>query len=260
LQGVNLGNLLIAALTKLTGSFERAIQEASDLLRIEGTVVPATLADVDLCAVLDDGSVVEGETMLLDPNHVGERRIRRVYHKLRPSSRMDQIKAHPRAVEALAEADLIVIGPGALYTSVITNLAVPGLAEAIRAASAPKIYVGNIVSQPGQTPGYTASQHVQAVLEHLGLNHLSRVPDFAAIVNVGRPDPAAEALYRETEGKQLVEVDRPALNRLPVAWQPADLLDPEPPPEEHKKDLLRHDPHRVADAICREYCKVIPRR
>jgi len=260
LQGVNLGNLLIAALTKLTGSFDRAIQEASDLLRIEGTVVPSTLADVDLCAVLDDGQVVEGETMLLADPPPGGRRIRRVFLKLRPSSRMDQIKPHPRALEAIAEADLIVLGPGALYTSVITNLVVPGLGEAVRAAAAPKIYVSNIVTQPGQTAGYSASQHIQAVLDHLGLGHCRRVPDFAAIVNTAAPDPQIEALYLETEGKRLVEVDRPLLNRLPVAWQAADLLDPSPPAEELKEGLLRHDPHKVADAICREYCKLIPRR
>lgn len=163
LSGHSLGNLLITALSEITGSFEEGVAESGRVLAVRGKVLPATLNDVRLVAdiqLLDRiGEVqVKGESQI--PAAAGQ--IRRVW--LEP----DNPPAYPPTVQAILNADLIIIGPGSLYTSVLPNLLVPDLADALRVSRALKFYVCNVASQPGETDGYSCGEHVRTIEKHLG--------------------------------------------------------------------------------------------
>src|SRR3990172_2413800 len=164
-DGHAFGNLFIASLAGVTGDLEQAVKEASKVLNIRGRVLPATLENVILCAEHEDGSVVEGESQI----PLARRRIRRVF--LKP----ENVPALPEALEALAEADLILIGPGSLYTSVIPNLLVRGVADALRESGAPCAYICNVMTQPGETDGFTAADHVRALVAAAGPGLLTHV-------------------------------------------------------------------------------------
>jgi uncharacterized cofD-like protein len=174
LNGHSLGNLLITALTDITGSFEEAIAESGRVLAIRGQVLPATLHDVRLSAdVRLDGVVsevrVNGESQI--PKASGQ--IQRVW--LEPSTP----SAFPPAIQAILSADLIVIGPGSLYTSLLPNLLVPDLADAVRASRALKVFISNVATQPGETDNYTTGDHLKAIEKHLG----GRVFDYVVANN-----------------------------------------------------------------------------
>ncbi len=163
LEGHSLGNLLITALSNITGSFEQALVESSRVLAIRGQVLPSTLADVTLMADLrqaetDSTHRVAGESSI--PEASGA--IERVF--LQP----DSAPAYPDAVKAILSADLIVIGPGSLFTSILPNLLVPGIAEAVRRSRALKVYVCNVATQPGETDGFCVADHVRAIERHVG--------------------------------------------------------------------------------------------
>ena len=162
LDGHSFGNLFITAMAELTGSFERAVLESERVLAIQGRVVPSTLQDVTLMADLQTEPVgvsrVTGESSITEAQGI----IERVY--LEP----DNARAYPGAVRALLEADLVVAGPGSLYTSVLPNLLVPDIARAVRASRAVKVYVCNVAAQPGETDGYGASEHIKALESHIG--------------------------------------------------------------------------------------------
>jgi uncharacterized cofD-like protein len=173
LDGHSFGNLYLSAMTAITGSFEAALEESSRILAVRGRVIPSTLAQVTLCAEVRrpvaDGQgssrsgvwcQVRGESAITAAG--GE--VQRVY--LEP----DTVPAYPQAIRAILEADLIVAGPGSLYTSVLPNLLVPDLARAIAVARAVKVYVCNVATQAGETDGYDVSAHVRALRNHLGAN------------------------------------------------------------------------------------------
>jgi uncharacterized cofD-like protein len=157
LDGHSFGNLFIVAMSEVTGNFERAVQESCRVLAVRGQILPSTLANVMLCAEMEDANTVEGESQI---SATGER-ISRVY--LQPGDAV----AHPEAVRAIEEADLVVVGPGSLYTSVLPNLLVPGIGEAVAHSTALKIYVCNVATQPGETDGYRISDHVNALTRHM---------------------------------------------------------------------------------------------
>lgn len=237
LEGMSFGNLFIAALAKITGSFEQAIREVSRVLAIEGRVLPATLADAHLCAELADGTVVRGEVAVRRP---GKASLRRVF--------LDggRVEAFDEAVEALESADLVVLGPGSLYTSVIANLLVPGIARAIRRSPARRVYVCNVMTQPGQTDGYAASDHVRATLDYL-----DGALD-AVIVNTGQPSDGVLERYA-ADGAALVRVD-PALYELGPEIIEAPLVEngaARRVPWE-KQDLLRHNPQTMARVLVQQ--------
>lgn len=158
LAGHSFGNLFILALTAVTGDFETALRQSSEVLAIRGQVLPATVEQVALEAELANGGVVRGESRIGDAD-APIRRVRLVPEHVAPV---------PAVLAAIAEADLIVLGPGSLYTSVIPNLLVPGVADAIRASQALKVYVCNIMTQPGETDGYECRDHLQALMDHAG--------------------------------------------------------------------------------------------
>jgi uncharacterized cofD-like protein len=154
--GHSVGNLFLSALYQMSGNFAWAVRQACDLLRLDGCVLPSTECSVTLCALYEDGGVARGESNIPQPG----RRIQRVW--LDPPSP----PAAPGVIQAIARADAVVLGPGSLYTSIIANLLVAGIRDAIQTSSAIKIYVSNLMTQPGETDGYSAADHVRAVLEY----------------------------------------------------------------------------------------------
>ncbi len=160
ISGHSLGNLLIAAMTNITDDFGHAVKELSRILNIKGQVIPSTISSVSLNAEMEDGEIVAGESNIPSKH----KKISRVFLEPADVEPMDE------AVEALLEADLIVMGPGSLYTSVISNLCVKGIAKAIVESQAKKLYVSNIMTQPGETDGYSVNDHVEAIHQQLGEN------------------------------------------------------------------------------------------
>ena len=170
LEGHSFGNLFITAMAEITGSFEKALYESGRVLKIRGSILPSTLENVTLFAELDEGPQtrkVEGESTIPSVKLP----IERVY--LQP----DEPHAFPPAIQAILSADLIVIGPGSLYTSVIPNLLVTDIARAIRTSTAAKIYICNVATQPGETDGYSLDDHIQVIKSHTNVvdNHLSEL-------------------------------------------------------------------------------------
>jgi uncharacterized cofD-like protein len=163
LKGHAFGNLFIVAMAGVTGNFETALLESGRVLSIRGRILPSTLTPVTLCAELRDGETLQRE---VGESAIGHSRlpIERVH--LEPESP----PAYPEAVRAILEADLVLAGPGSLYTSVLPNLLVPGIAQAMRYSRAPKMYVANVATQLGETIGYTLHDHLQAIERHLGRN------------------------------------------------------------------------------------------
>jgi uncharacterized cofD-like protein len=224
LKGHTLGNLFLTALTHLTGDFAKAVQHASDVLATCGRIYPATGANVVLEATLMDGTRVEGETKISKSKD----RIRRV--RLNPS----RCKPMQETLNAIAEADLITLGPGSLFTSVIPNLLVKGIADAIVASPAMKVYFVNLMWQPGETLHFSASDHVRAINEHAGKNVVD-----VAVVN-RKPIPALlQTQYAAQEAKP-VENDIRELQALGLKVVARDLA--------ADGEKVRHDPARIAEA------------
>lgn len=226
LTGHNFGNLFITAMTDITGDFEEAIRQSSRVLAIRGQVLPSTLDRVVLAAQLEDGSILSGETL------IGRTRrgIERVF--LVPASP----SAPKEVVEAIMSADAVVLGPGSLYTSVVPNLLVPDVLRAVRSTSALRIQVVNIMTQMGETAGYTASQHVAALHRHCGPG----LVDWA-VVNV-EPVPADLRARYLSEEAAPVTVDIDGLRREGVRVKGARLLE--------RSNVARHDPDALAGIIC----------
>jgi uncharacterized cofD-like protein len=232
LNGHSFGNLFITALAAITGSFERAILEASRVLAVQGRILPSTLEDVTLVAdlIVKDESVpprltrVQGESAI---PKMGQP-IERVF--LRP----ERVRAYPEAVRAILEADLIVAGPGSLFTSVLPNLLVQDIRRAVEASSASRIYVCNVATQPGETDGFDVGQHVSALQRHVGRDL------FPFVLANSNPTPSLE---------------HPQLQPVPLDYPPddgyeviaADLVDPDAP--------WRHDSNRLAEQILHFYRK-----
>lgn len=192
LAGHSLGNLILAAITDISGDFVTAVRELSRVFAVRGRVLPAAGQAVVLHAEMEDGTIVTGESKI--PEVRGK--IKRIF--LEP----EEVEPLPEAVEAIREADAILIGPGSLYTSIIPNLLVPKLAEAVlENTSAIKIFICNVMTQPGETDDYTVSDHLQAVYNHVGKHLFDYV-----IVNDGEIPPQVQDFYAE-KGAKPVQVD-----------------------------------------------------
>ncbi len=223
LSGHSVGNLLIAGFIEQTGGdLDRALAMASEVLAIRGRVVPSTDDHVRLRALMDDGTEVCGETAIVSSGKT----IRRVY--IDPADPL----AHPGAVEAIAEAELICIGPGSVYTSVVPNLLVPGIAEAIGRSQAPKAYVCNVMTQHGESDAFTAAEHLVAIQANVS----TRVFDFV-LVNTGVPSQAALDKYRVSQ-QEFVAPDTDRVASMGYRPITGDFM--------NETDFVRHDPIRVA--------------
>lgn len=225
LQGHSFGNLFITAMTKITGDFERAIQASSKVLAIRGRVVPSTNTKVRLAAELEDGSVIVGESRISR----AETPIRRIY--LEPAT----CRPTAEALEAIREAQAIILGPGSLYTSIIPNLLVEGMVDAIVQSQALKIYVCNVMTQFRETAGYRASDHVRVLIEHANPGILQ-----LCLVNTEPVPPMLLERYRE-EGAYPVEADVERIRELGYQVVAETLISTE--------NYVRHDPERVARLI-----------
>lgn len=227
LTGHNFGNLMITALERITGGFENAVAEAAKILSVRGKVVPVTLKPVKLMAELEDGTVVRGETNIDIPAHDGRLKIQRVW--LTPRAALN-----PAARREIMAADLVVIGPGDLYTSIVPNLVVDGMREALRRTRAKKLYAVNVMTKHGETNGYRATDFLKAIESHLGAG----VVDYV-LMNNRRPSPARLRPYIK-EHAEFVEpdVNRTAQRPIPIT---ADLI--------RSRGFVRHDPEKLARVI-----------
>src|SRR5690349_19381607 len=198
LHNHSFGNLFLTAMAGVTGDFAEAVHLTSEVLAIKGVIYPLTNSNVSLNAELDDGSIVTGETRITGSSQ----RIRRVY--LSPSD----ARALPNALQAIAAADVITIGPGSLYTSLIPNLLVKEVIAAIHASRGVKIYIQNIMTQPGETEGYSAADHVKALADHCDGVVFPNI-----LVNDHAPSTSILKKY-DAERATLVDVDRDKLRAL----------------------------------------------
>jgi uncharacterized cofD-like protein len=221
LAGHSFGNLFLAALTSLTQDFAKAVRVSSEVLAVRGEIFPSTLSDVRLEARLRDGRVVHGESRI-NKTHVPIRRLCIVPGGCQPL---------PEALAAIKAADLITVGPGSLYTSLIPNLLVHGISEQIARSKALKVYIANLMTQPGETRGYTASDHLRALHEHAG----GKVFDFV-ILNTGKL-PAGMLRRYAAQRAGPVENDLETIRALGVEPVLANLLE-----QDH---VARHDSSRL---------------
>jgi uncharacterized cofD-like protein len=229
LRGHSFGNLFLTALSHVTGDFTHAVHVSSEILAIRGRIFPSTNQLVSLEAALKNGKVLAGET------HIGHTRtpIRRV--RLVPR----KVKPLPEVLEAIAAADLILLGPGSLFTSVIPNLLVSGVAEAIQKSKATRVYIANLMTQPGETLGYTLVDHVRAIHQHTGRKIIDCV-----VINDQPLAPEVLRRYKR-EGAEPVVVDFAELRRMGLRCVVDNLL------EVH--GVVRHDSSRLASLLLREF-------
>ena len=226
LQGHSLGNLMIAGLSEMTGDFHEAIQLASRVLAVYGRVIPSANRALVLKATLADGEVIRGESAIA--GHCSP--IASI------SIEPEDTAPLPEALEAIQQADLIIVGPGSVYSSLLPNLIIPGMAEAIAASSAIKIFVCNVMTQPGESDAFTASRHLEAVLEQLPCKN----PFHYAVINLQRPAAEVMSVYLAQQ-QQFVEPDLArvlALGTIPITGSLlADI------------HLARHHPDKLARCI-----------
>ena len=231
LIGHNFGNLFLAALTHVTGDFTEAIRVSSKVLAIRGRIFPSTLSNVHLVATLENGRVVHGETRITAS--------RAPIKKLKLSTR--GVRPLPKAVEAIKQADLILLGPGSLYTSILPNLLIPEIASAISKSKAPCVYIANLMTQPGETAGYALADHLRAIQKHVP----HRVIDWI-VANRQPVSPEVARRYR-AEGAEPVAVDLPELQKLGFRVILDNLL------EEHA--VIRHNTRRLSRLLLEQFLR-----
>jgi uncharacterized cofD-like protein len=225
LAGHSFGNLFVAALAEMTGDFAQAIKLSSQVLATRGQIYPATTSDVTLVASMDDGSIVRGETQ------ISATRRRIVELTLEPA----KVSPLPETLDAIARADLITLGPGSLFTSLITNLLVDGIPEALAKASGLRVFICNLMTQANESLGLTASQHIERVYEH------ARQPIFDyALINTSPVSDSIRQRYA-VEGAALIEPDIDRVESLGIKCITGDFA--------AEGDVLRHAADRVAEAV-----------
>jgi uncharacterized cofD-like protein len=229
LAGHSFGNLFLTALTRITGDFPEAVRVSSQVLAIRGRIFPSTAQNVTLEAELEDGSTVAGETRI-SRSKQRIRRIRLVPRRVRPL---------PEVLAALRAADLILVGPGSLYTSIIPNLLVDGVMKAIGRSKAKCVYIANLMTQPGETDHYSVADHIRAIYEH------TRRPIFDCVV-INRTPASAQILGRyKAQGAEIVKPSFAELKRIGLPYITADLL--------QQRGKIRHDTGRLAELLLREF-------
>lgn len=233
LKGQNFGNLLIASMNNISGNFEEAIRRISDVLAVTGKVLPVTLRDITLYAKLKNGTVVKGESNIPIKSLEENSPIEKIFIKPK------QAETTKEAIDAIEDADIVLLGPGSLYTSVIPNLLIKNIKESLNKTNAIKVYIPNVMSQPGETKGYTVSSYIEALLDHWKDGSIDYV-----IANTGKIDHNISEKY-ETEGAEitkLTEEDVKRLEELNINLITGDLTD-------IKKDYVRHDAVKLSKII-----------
>ncbi len=234
LRGHSFGNLFLTALSHVTGDFAEAVRVSGEVLAIRGRIFPTTLENVSLEAVMTDGKVVLGETRIAKSG----KKIRRL--RLRPR----HVRPLPEVLEAIRQADLILIGPGSLYTSILPNLLVSGVAEAIEKSTATCVYIANLMTQPGETQDLSLADHVRVIYAHTG----RKIIDWVVASNQQISLEVARRYSRR--GAEPVRVDLPELQRMGVRCLLDDLL------EEH--GVVRHNASRLSQLLIEEFVERRP--
>lgn len=231
LRGHSFGNLFLMALSHVTGDFAEAVRFSGEVLAIRGRIFPTTIENVSLEAVMTDGTIVFGET-----------RIARSGKKIR-HLRLQPRHVHPlpEVLDAIEQADLILIGPGSLYTSILPNLLVSGVAKAIEASSATRVYIANLMTQPGETSGYSLSDHVRAINKH------TRRRLFDWVVASNQPVSLEVARRYHSRGAEPVLVNVGELQRLGLRCLLDNLLD--------ERGVVRHDSERLSQLLIEEFVR-----
>ncbi len=229
LRGHSFGNLFLTALTNVTGDFTEAVRLSGQVLAIRGRIYPSTTQNVTLEAALEDGTVVRGETKISQ----SKKRIMRV--RLSPRD----VRPLPDVLRAIREADLIFFGPGSLFTSIIPNLLVRGVAAAMRKSKARRVYVANLMTQPGETSGFSVSDHVRAIYDHTGPGLFDWI-----VVNNGAVSPSLLRRYR-AEGAEQVRVDVEELQKLGLRIVVDNLVE--------EDGVARHDAARLSRLLLEEF-------
>jgi uncharacterized cofD-like protein len=228
LQGHSFGNLFLAALCQITGDFTKAVQTSSHILAIRGRIFPATMENVTLAAEMQDGTIVRGETNITHSKDTI------LELRLEPP----EVDPLPETLEAIANADLITLGPGSLYTSLITNLLVRGIPEAIAESRATRVFVCNLMTQANESLGLTASQHIEKILKHAGRRGKDLF-DYA-LINTAPISPSTLAQYAR-EGQEPIVNDLERVRQLGVEPITGNFL--------HEGEVLRHDYDLVAKTL-----------
>ncbi len=235
LMGHSFGNLFLTAMSEVTGDLEQAIAASSRVLAVRGQVLPATLSDVRLWAELADGRTIEGESSITEANGA----------IVKIGCIPANPPALPKALKAIEEADYIIIGPGSLYTSIIPNLLVPEITAAIAQRDVPRIYVCNIMTQEGETQGYSVGDHIGAIDQACGQSLFG-----AVLVQKKIPSARAHIRYAQ-ENSNPVPLDRDVVVRMGRRIVLANVMD-----EDEQTGLIRHDPQQLARVLLRWYSRV----
>ena len=236
LGGHSFGNLFIAALTEMTGDFAQAIKLAGEVLAIRGHILPATTVHASLIATMEDGSLVRGET------RISASRQRIVGGKLEPAV----APASAETLQAIAAADLITLGPGSLYTSLITNLLVSGIPEALTSARATRVYIANLMTEANESLGLSVADHIERIYDHAG----RPIFDYA-LVNTGPISSAIQERYA-AEGAEPTKADIKRIEAMGIRCITGDFV--------ADGDLFRHEPERVTEALLALPCARLPRQ
>jgi uncharacterized cofD-like protein len=232
LKGHSFGNLFIAAMTEVTKNFASAVRASSKVLAIRGRVIPSTLNDVSLQARMKDGQIIKGEAKIAEERGQIEEIL------LFPPD----IDSNPEALKAIKEAEIIVIGPGSLYTSLMPNLLIKGMTEAIEASKAIKIYVCNVMTQAGETDNYSVSDHLEAIYRHTKHKFLDYV-----LVNT-TPAPFTLARKYAQEHAFQVALEEKKIREMGLKITKANLMS--------TRDFLRHEPGKLARAIMKIFTEI----
>lgn len=233
LKGIAFSDIYFSAMKEINGNFEDSIIKSNEVLNIVGKVIPVTLDEMKIMAELENGYIVEDRSKI--PEIVSEKitKINRIL--LNPSN----CRPAPGVIEAIKNADCIIIGPGSLYTNVIPNLLVTGITKAIKESAAIKVYVSNIMTEPGQTDNYSVSDHLNAIIEHCGQG----IVDYC-IYDTGEIIPEFIKKYN-LEGQDLVEQDIEKVKGIKFLQRNLSMI---------KDELIRHDPNLVASSIIELIC------
>lgn len=235
LKSLSFGDIYLLAMKEVYGDFTESVKQTESILNMTGKVLPVTLEEIKICAELEDGTVIESKNRIPDIVNEKTSKINRVY--INPSN----CKPAPGVLEAITEADAIIIGPGSLYTNIIPNLLVKGVSKAIRESKAFKIYVSNLMTEPGQTDNYTLSEHIRAIHEHAGKGIIEY-----CIYDTGEIIPEFIRKYN-MEGSELVEQDvsRAKVEGIYLLQRKLSYIDGE---------YIRHNPDAIAASIIELIC------
>ena len=238
LKGQSLGNLLIAAMNDICGDFNEAIKEVSNVLAITGKVLPMTLDNVKLFAELEDGSTIEGESNITFLNRKNGGKIKRVFTSPKLLLPLKE------SIDSIMDADIVLLGPGSLYTSIIPNLLVTDISKVLKETKAEVVYILNIMTQPGETNGYSVTDHVVAIINHANSNIIDKI-----VVNSKEVDKYAKYRYKSIENSTpiyITDEDRENMEKLGIEIIEADICD-------ISYDYIVHDSNKLMKTILERY-------